>query len=198
MALSVHIHRIGYVSFSTSSGVANSNGWFHKLLVGVAQAGVAPPMSHAGPFVNLAPVDVVARAMVDLFLSQEHEVACTDPSNLNVYHLLNAAGSTPISVFFDALEGRGLPLHRCATHQEFFKHLSRLDDSNPLYSLAPWFEHGLPAETPFIAPHTMERLCDQCEHWRTKSIAWSVLSTEVVDRHIQRLEDTQLVPTARG
>lgn len=191
----VCIHRIGYVSFSTCSGVANSNGWFHKLLVGVAQAGVVPPVSEAGPLVNLAPVDVVARAMVDLFMSHEQEVACADCGSPNVYHLLNAAGCTPISVFFDALEGRGLSLYRCGTHQEFFKRLSQLDDSNPLYSLAPWFEHSLPAESPFIAPQTMERLCDQCEHWRTGSTGWTVLGTDVVDRHLQRLEDTELVLT---
>merc|ERR1712032_1811828 len=193
----VFIHRIGYVSFSTSSGVANSNGWFHKFLVGMAQAAAATPMSVADPLVNLAPVDTVARAMVDLFLSQEHEVACADHGSLTIYHLLNAAGCTPISVFFDALEDRGLRLRRCATHREFFEILSRLDDSNPLYSLAPWFEHGLPAKSPFTAPHTMKRLRDQCEYWRSELGGWSVLGADVINRHLQWLEDMQLVPTAR-
>eukprot|EP01043_Picozoa_sp_COSAG02_P003555 COSAG02_NODE_87_length_38906_cov_69.688697_13_plen_1572_part_00 len=193
----VCIHRIGYVSFSTCSGVANSNGWFHKLLVGVAQAAAAPPVSVATPSVNLAPVDIVARAMVDLFFLQQHEIACTDSGSPTIYHLLNAAGCTPISVFFDALEGRGVQLRRCATHQEFFEIFSKLDDSNPLYSLAPWFEHGLPAESPFTAPHTMERLRNQCEYWRSDCTGWSLLGADVVDRHLQRLEDTQLVLTAR-
>ena len=191
----VCIYRIGYVSFSASSGVANANGWFHKLLIGVAQAAAAPP-TPAESLVNLAPVDNVARALADLFLLHERQVA-PEPTGSTVYHLLNAAGGMPIAVFFDALESTGLPLRRCATHREFFETLSDLDESNPLFSLAPWFEHGLPLEAPFKAPQTMEHLRGISEDWRSEDgRGWSVLGAEVLSRHIRWLERMQLVPAA--
>ena len=150
----------------------------------------------AESLVNLAPVDKVARALADLFLLHERQVAPTESTSPTVYHLLNAAGGMPIAVFFGALESAGLPLRRCATHREFFDTLSDLDESNPLFSLAPWFEHGLPAEAPFKAPQTMKRLRDHCEYWRSESGGWSVLGAEVIGRHLRWLAEKELAPSA--
>ena len=186
------IHRIGYVAPNTATGASNTRGWFHKLVVGCALAGVRPTMDPTW-CVNLAPADTVARAFIDLSLYHERMGAPNAPREAAVYHLLNAEGSTPVDVVFGA---EGMPLMReVASHTEWFDAISASGEENPLCTLMPWFAAKMPSDPSIVATRTVSVLRTISKVWHDGSGGWAQPSAEALHQHVVWLRRQGILPT---
>ncbi|MFD4439921.1 amino acid adenylation domain-containing protein [Nocardia sp. NPDC058519] len=97
--LPVAVHRPGLVAGSISSGANSADDAFWTLIRSAAHLGVAPDIESAD--VTLAPVDYVARALVELATGRQ--------PNTEIYHLVNSA-PTNVGDILNTLRRSGFPV----------------------------------------------------------------------------------------
>ncbi|MFM2060613.1 MAG: hypothetical protein RLZZ507_283 [Cyanobacteriota bacterium] len=130
--LPVSIYRLGRVSGHSRTGVFNPNDFFYRLLIGCIQLGKVPNVDYLE---NLAPVDYVSKAIVNLSQKQQ--------SLGKAFHLLNSH-YLDLNMLFNSIREFGYPI-QAISQAQWYEELVKIAENypdHPLYPLIPFFMHS--------------------------------------------------------
>lgn len=148
-SFSVSVFRAGMISAAAASGVCNAVDFDTRLLLGIAQLGIAPIVDSSTPF-DQTPVDFVADTIVSVGRARA----------VGTYHFSNPGGSATLPSLLGWLSECGFPLAKLPYVEWVGCCLDRLDESNPLHPLVDAYFRGtteFPAR-PGLSPQQIKNM----------------------------------------
>ena len=170
------IYRLGSVQGQQHTGIVNEGNHVTLLLKSCIQFGVAP---HFDMQIEMTPVDIVTKSVVQLSLQQELEA---------VFHLNNPQ-TADWSALIHAISKYGYPIQLIDPKQWHQEYLSQVTEDNALFSLASLYTDGLD-----VVDHRIISCSKTQSQLMKLGIRYPKIGNRLLKKYIQYLVNVGFLP----